>query len=103
MDAFKKFAKDAPNSQITDIEDLYVCKKTNKTCNRSCGDDEDWCLVSNLSLNSEELIEIELEDGKMWYRVKNIQQIFDILTKDGVADYMLVCGNTAKGNKIKNP
>lgn len=99
MDAFKKFAIDAPDSQIADIEDLYVCKKTNKPCQQSCEDDDDWCFLSDLSIKEEEPIQLELKDGKKWYKVKEINQIFQIiLNTQRTEDYMLVCGNTIRGN-----
>lgn len=103
MDAFKTFAVDAPNSRIADIEDLYVCKKSNKPCTKTCGEDDDWCFLSDLSLKEEQPIEMEFKEGKKWYIVTEIKQIFDIL--QGLGDdeeYMLVCGGTARGkSKIK--
>lgn len=98
MEALKQFAIDAPDSKIADIEDLYVCRKTNRPCNKSCGDEDDWCLISNLNLKEEEPIEIELKDGKKWYRVTDIKHILNIFNLINDEEYMLVCGNTAKGN-----
>lgn len=84
---------------MTDIEDLFICKKTCRSCNKSCSEDDDWCFVSNLSLQEETPIDVELKDGKKWYRVTEIKHIFDKLLEIGNFDEcMLVCGNTAKGN-----
>lgn len=97
LDSFKEFAVDADN-KITDIEDLYICKKNNNPCTKTC-DDEDWCIVySKNGLMSDNVIKIELKDGKKWYKVTEISQIFDILKSEGDDSYMLVAGNTAKGN-----
>ncbi|XP_028164069.1 indole-3-acetaldehyde oxidase-like isoform X2 [Ostrinia furnacalis] len=93
--SFKKFAADAKNNQIADIEDLYVCKKSNEVCNKSC-DEYEWCFVND-NLNQDEVIKINLKDGKKWYRVTQVSQIFDILRAEGDESYMLVVGNTAKG------
>ncbi|KAL0829108.1 hypothetical protein ABMA28_003962 [Loxostege sticticalis] len=96
LEAYKKFASDAPNNRIADIEDLYVCKNSNRACNKICGED-DWCFVTNDSLHQDQVIKIELKDGKKWYRVTEVSQIFDILNTEGDDSYMLVVGNTAKG------
>ncbi|CAG9788240.1 unnamed protein product [Diatraea saccharalis] len=95
LQAFKKFAKDAPNSLIADIEDLKICEKTNKICNNSC-DADDWCFVSD-NLNQNNVIKITLKDGKKWFRVTKTSDIFDIWKTEGNADYMLVAGHTSIG------
>lgn len=43
------------------------------------------------------IIKIKLKDDKLWYRVKDVQNIFTILDEEGDGSYMLVNGNTGKG------
>ncbi|CAH2982952.1 unnamed protein product [Chilo suppressalis] len=95
LKAFKKFAKDAPDSLITDMEDLQICGKTNKVCDHSCGSD-DWCFVPN-NVTQSNVIKINLKDGKKWYKVTTTSEIFEIFKTEGTDDYMLVAGDTAKG------
>ncbi|XP_063828756.1 uncharacterized protein LOC135078111 [Ostrinia nubilalis] len=97
LDGLKKFAVDADDNKIADIEDLYICKKSNKPCTKTCGE-EDWCVISGKSgVMDDDVIKIELKDNKKWYKVTEISQIFDILSSEGEDSYMLVAGNTAKG------
>ncbi|XP_026741696.1 probable aldehyde oxidase 4 [Trichoplusia ni] len=93
LDAFKKFAKDAPR-QITlpDIEDLHICKKTGEECDKSNCEESEWCFV-----DKEDIIEIKLKDGRLWVRVLSVKDIFKILTREGDSSYMLINGNTGKG------
>ncbi|CAG9788241.1 unnamed protein product [Diatraea saccharalis] len=98
LDAFKKFATDAPDKLIMDIEDLKICNKTNKPCNKTCaGEEGDWHLVSESCVTQASKIELNLKDGKKWFKVYEISDIFDILKVEGDDSYMLVAGNTAKG------
>lgn len=98
LEAFKKFAKDAPKcDRITDIEDLQICKKTGKTCNKSCDDDDDWCLISEEDIKGKTVKEIQLKDGRKWFKVFDVDHILPILERNGYDSYMLVHGNTAKG------
>ncbi|KAJ0176320.1 hypothetical protein K1T71_008494 [Dendrolimus kikuchii] len=98
LEAFKKFAKDAPKGdRIVDIEDLQICKKTGKTCNQTCDDDDDWCLISEEDVKANVVKEIQLKDGKRWFKVFDVNHIFTVLERNGYDSYMLVHGNTAKG------
>ncbi|XP_031766920.2 aldehyde oxidase 1-like [Galleria mellonella] len=102
LDAFKKFAKDAPlNDRILDIEDLHICNKTGKNCDKhdckhDCKDD-DWCIVSKSDVEVPVPINIDLKDGRYWFKVSTIRDVFGILGTRGDDSYMLVSGNTAKG------
>ncbi|XP_063828755.1 probable aldehyde oxidase gad-3 [Ostrinia nubilalis] len=97
LEAFKTFAKDAPAPQdINDIEDLHICTKKGIICKHKC-DDDDWCVVSHNDVDELNIQEIHLEDGKCWYRVQNVNDIFNIFKTKGTDSYMLVAGNTAKG------
>ncbi|KAJ8719323.1 hypothetical protein PYW08_011498 [Mythimna loreyi] len=97
MDAFKKFAKDAPRQiKLQDIEDLKICKKTGEACDTSNCEDSDWCIVEQENGKSR-IIEIKLNDNRLWVRVAEVKDIFKILEREGDDSYMLVCGNTARG------
>ncbi|KAL4715707.1 hypothetical protein ACJJTC_006286 [Scirpophaga incertulas] len=95
LDAFKKFASDNPKS-ITDIEDLTICKKTGESCSKSnCENEDDWCIVSGVDYRN--ILEINLKDGKTWYRVTTVRDAFEIISRKVFESYILVAGNTAKG------
>ncbi|XP_045500109.1 xanthine dehydrogenase 1-like [Colias croceus] len=93
MDAFKKFASDAPSVEKIgiDIEDLHLCKDK---CSSTC-EDYDWCLISKSNL--ENIIHIKLKDDKEWFKVNTTVDVFSILNDKGDDSYMLVAGNTGKG------
>lgn len=98
LEAFKKFAKDAPKTiEIPDIEDLKICSNNDKPCNRECEVD-DWCVLSmnDLSINNG-ILKINLKDGKTWYKANKVADIFTVLRTEGYDSYKLICGNTAKG------
>ncbi|XP_013191578.1 uncharacterized protein LOC106135750 isoform X1 [Amyelois transitella] len=100
LEAFKTFAKDAPD-KIADIEDLSICSKTGKKCNKdsdkdSCDEDE-WCLLSKDEVDIFNNIFIKLKDGRYWFTVPTVRDIFRVLRITGDDSYMLVSGNTAKG------
>ncbi|XP_047998098.1 probable aldehyde oxidase 4 [Leguminivora glycinivorella] len=97
LEAFKKFASDAPREDILDIEELTICKKNGEACRKSKCSESDWCLVVAEDLKLPERIEFQLRDGKFWFRVQSVADIFEVLRKKGEDSYMLVNGNTAKG------
>ncbi|KAG6464941.1 hypothetical protein O3G_MSEX014825 [Manduca sexta] len=98
LEAFKKFAIDATkDKQITDIEDLQICKKTGQNCSKAPCNEEEWCMISADDLKAPRILKIKLKDGKNWYRVCQVNDIFTILNEKGYESYMLVFGNTAKG------
>lgn len=100
LEAFKTFASDAPEpNNLQDIEDLKICKKNGKTCdNIKCA--TEWCVVEEKDVKAPQNIEIELKDGKTWFKVQSISDVFNILKKKGDDSYMFVAGNTAKGISI---
>ncbi|XP_028167400.1 xanthine dehydrogenase-like [Ostrinia furnacalis] len=96
LDAFKKFAKDAPKRiNLEDIEDMPKCKKNGSPCTKKCTDEDDWCVITKEDYPN--ILEIDLKDGKCWFRVSTIRDIFEVFKRRGVESYMLVAGNTAKG------
>lgn len=97
LDAFKSFAKDAP-PKIDDIEDLNLCKGK-KQCDNAC--DKTWCLL-NKGDTDYTIKKIHLKDDRVWYRVKRLQDIFSVLHDEGFESYMLVNGNTGRGNTKTN-
>lgn len=103
LEAFKKFGSDAPKEdKILDIEDLQICQNTGMSCHADkCDDNDGWCIISHEDVKESKVIKIELEDNKFWYKVYDLKSIFDVLNKKGYKSYMLVYGNTAKGNMNK--
>lgn len=100
LDAFKKFAKDSPKSLINlpDIEDLKICTESEKACGNTENDcDEGWCIVTKEADVESSVLRLDLKDGRKWFRVRIIPDIFGVLIKEGNDSYMLVHGNTAKG------
>lgn len=103
LKAFKKFAKDYPGaSKIPDIEDLNICEKTGKNCNKTCEEENEWCVIKKEDIKEYEIIEIHLQDHKKWFRVLTVNDIFKVLNTEGYDSYMLVAGNTAKGKNLTN-
>lgn len=98
LDAFKSFAKDSPRPKLIDIEELNTCKKKDD-CELKC--DSTWCLLAKESIRAD-VRRINLKDGRVWYRVYEIQEIFDVLNKEGKNSYMLVNGNTGRGEKYNS-
>ncbi|KPI91000.1 Xanthine dehydrogenase [Papilio xuthus] len=97
LQAFKKFATDAPHwNKIYDIEDLQICKKTGDECKTDC-EDYEWCVVNKDEVENQKVIHVKLEDGREWFRVLELIDAFNILRVKGDDSYMLVAGNTAKG------
>ncbi|KAF9416490.1 hypothetical protein HW555_006157 [Spodoptera exigua] len=97
LDAFKSFAADAPRQiKLLDIEDLKICTKTGETCNKgnSCEDNE-WCFLDQEDSN--DVIEIQLKDDRIWFGVQKVKDIFKIFKREGDSSYMLLSGNTARG------
>ncbi|XP_045499904.1 abscisic-aldehyde oxidase-like [Colias croceus] len=90
LDAFRSFAKDAPKPNLVDIEDLKLCKNKG-TCNKPC--EEDWCVVPRRG----KVKKIYLSDHKTWYRVNEINDVFEVWRNEGTDSYMLVDGNTGRG------
>lgn len=103
LEAFKTFASDAPKpNKLLDIEDLnIICNKSGESCIRSKCDTKEWCLISADDINVPKMIEIDLNDGRRWYKVFEVNDIFKVLLTEGDDNYMLVAGNTAKG-KLKH-
>lgn len=103
LEAFKTFASDAqkPN-KLLDIEDLnIICNKSGESCITSKCDTKEWCLISADDINVPKTMEIDLNDGRRWYKVYEVNDIFKVLRTEGDDNYMLVAGNTAKG-KLKH-
>ncbi|KAI8431844.1 hypothetical protein MSG28_004418, partial [Choristoneura fumiferana] len=97
LDAFKTFASDAPKpNSLQDIEDLNICKKNGKACHK-VKSGSDWCIVEEQDIKAPQNLEIELKDGKSWFKVNIINDLFKVLQGKGDDSYMLVAGNTAKG------
>ncbi|XP_315654.4 uncharacterized protein LOC1276323 [Anopheles gambiae] len=99
LDAFKSFAVDAPPEDrlarramgitcASDIEDLPRASCVG--CERECS--AKGC--------SDETIELQfMHQDRRWFRVRTVDEIFDILREEDVSPgtYMLVAGNTGHG------
>lgn len=98
LEAFKKFAKDAPKEdRLMSLKNLSLCKTSKGGCCKSgCDDEEDWCMVREDDLGETETKKIVLKDGKIWYRPRLLKDVYQILGEN-LESYMLVGGNTAKG------
>ncbi|RZF32560.1 hypothetical protein LSTR_LSTR006555 [Laodelphax striatellus] len=98
LDSFKSLAKDASEDLVkkcVDIEELSViCPRTKQECLTSCGN---LCDRSIDPLLNESRLQLKTDDGKNWYRVKSVQEIFEILEMVDDESYMLVGGNTSYG------
>lgn len=76
---------------IKDIEDLTkTCPKTGSKCGGLC------------HKASAGPMKLMFKDDRQWYKVTEVQAIFDILDKIGSKPYMLVAGNTAHGSYNEN-
>ncbi|XP_069360142.1 uncharacterized protein [Maniola hyperantus] len=94
LEAFKTFASDAPKpSDILDIEDLNICKKSGDVCTGSKCEHADWCIVPKHN----QVLHIQLCDDRDFYRVETLADVFSIWQEKGTKSYMLVHGNTGKG------
>lgn len=97
LDAFKSLATDLEESlqnKIHDLEDLANMKCLKKVCAKTCEDNKDWCIINNSE--SSDCLALEL-DANRWYKAFKIEDIFHILSREGVSSYRLVAGNTGKG------
>ncbi|KAI5634816.1 molybdopterin-binding domain of aldehyde dehydrogenase domain-containing protein [Phthorimaea operculella] len=98
LEAFKKFAVDDPNSKnLLDIEELHLSKKCKEKCVPENCEDSEWCMISQEHVNIPHVIEIDLKDGRKWFKVYEVQDVFNIFKEQGDDSYMLVAGNTGKG------
>lgn len=76
---------------------LIFARKAEKNCQSHECIESEWCFVQTKDVEMPPSIEIKLKDGKFWFRVQFIQDIFEVLQKYGYDSYMLVAGNTGKG------
>ncbi|CAG4997118.1 unnamed protein product [Parnassius apollo] len=102
LDTIKSFAVDASPElchKVQDIEDVNQCNKR-KECQRKCSsnsDDSDWCMINDLKIiENEPTISFNFGKNK-FYKVCDVEEIFNVLKNYGVASYRLIDGNTAKG------
>ncbi|NP_001299599.1 indole-3-acetaldehyde oxidase-like [Amyelois transitella] len=99
LDAVKSFAVDANpdlRQKVKDIEDFEGCCGKNK-CKRKCSTescDRDWDFVSDANVS--ETIELDFGVDK-FFKVFDVNAIFEVLDKHGAESYMFADGNTGKG------
>lgn len=101
LQAFKKFAVDAPTPSTLAIEDLKLtcCSDQSDSCCKQ-KPDQDWCMVSRNEVHSESVLHIKLSDNKDWFRANTLTDILDLWKQHGMESYMLVAGNTVRGNVL---
>ena len=98
LDAFKKFAIDAPaEDRITDVREVATCKPSGNCCQSSNNaKEDDWCMVRQDDLHEDKMKVIKLKDGKTWYRPTSLAEVCKLMEENSES-YMLVGGNTSKG------
>lgn len=92
LSAFKSLARDSDNKTIPettcfDIEDFQKCTISEDSCRNRCK-------VPCASKSTPGLV---TQSKSTWYKVHNLNEIFDVLRDHPNETYMLVAGNTAKG------
>uniref|UniRef100_A0A6P7EZ01 Xanthine dehydrogenase-like n=1 Tax=Diabrotica virgifera virgifera TaxID=50390 RepID=A0A6P7EZ01_DIAVI len=81
LNAFKTLAVD--KEQLPDIEELKLCKNDpNKICTNDCKPKDNFYL--------------ELKDSR-WIKVHTLRDLLEVIKISPTNNYMLVCGNTARG------
>ncbi|KAJ8720096.1 hypothetical protein PYW07_012139 [Mythimna separata] len=100
LETIKSFAIDASPEvcqKVTDIEDCNKMSKNPRCCQRQCSinsDCGDWTVVTDVKSEST----LSFNFGKYkFFKVYEVDAIFDIFNEHGVDSYMLVDGNTGKG------
>ncbi|XP_076057313.1 uncharacterized protein LOC143034854 [Oratosquilla oratoria] len=104
VDAFKSLAEDAPQhlqEKLVDIEDTYkaMCPHTGEKCKGSCKPkDENRNSIDYCSDEEDLVIVEEGELGASWYKLQNLQRVYNILSKkDPRMKHRIVVGNTGQG------
>ncbi|XP_073945954.1 uncharacterized protein isoform X2 [Choristoneura fumiferana] len=96
LDALKSFATDADQrlrDRVQDMEDLDRIKCL-KRCEKKCSEtDEDWCVIEKENVA---LLHVEMKANR-WYKAYTINDIFQVLNREGTDSYRLIAGNTGKG------
>ncbi|KAJ8720099.1 hypothetical protein PYW07_012142 [Mythimna separata] len=102
LDTIKSFGIDASPDicqKVRDIEELNTCSYNSdrRNCQRKCStksDCSDWSVVADVKHEST----LCFNFGKYkFFKVYEVDAIFEVLNEHGVDSYMLVDGNTGKG------
>ncbi|XP_050685719.1 uncharacterized protein LOC126980172 isoform X2 [Leptidea sinapis] len=94
LDAFKSFATDVSDGlkeKLQDLEDLDKTKCKSK-CEGKCSVEDEWSFIEK-----EEETLLNVGGLNRWFKVYSIQDVFNVLSKEGSDSYRLVAGNTGKG------
>lgn len=108
LDTVKSYAVDASPElcqRVKDIEELSLCCKIkadqeSKSSKKRIGSDSqktDNVLVSKV--RTDDTISIDFGKSK-FYKVFDVDEIFEVWYNNGVHSYMLIDGNTAKGKDL---
>ncbi|XP_073946551.1 uncharacterized protein [Choristoneura fumiferana] len=96
LDALKSFATDADQrlrDRVQDMEDLDRIKCL-KRCEKKCSEtEEDWCVIEKENVA---LLHVEMKANR-WYKAYTVNDIFQVLNREGTDSYRLIAGNTGKG------
>lgn len=100
LDAFKSLTIDAPIEDIEDIASKLCCTRRKiKSHYRHVSINSASNALSNEVLY--DVLRLTFPDGRVWYRVENLQQLLEILDSSIKNDpYILVSGNTAQGSRV---
>lgn len=98
LDAFKSLTIDALIENIEDVASKMCCSRRKiKSHYRHISINSASNAFNNEVLY--DILRITFRDGKVWYRVENLQQLLEIFGSAIKDDpYVLVSGNTAQGN-----
>lgn len=96
LDAFKSLTIDASIDDIEDSASVSCCSRRKSTTRYR------HVSVSRLSMpiceDTGDVLRLASSDGKVWFRVENLHQLFSILESTIQNEqYILVAGNTAHG------
>lgn len=103
LDAFKSLTIDTPIDDIEDEATTSCCRRRKQNAyyrhvSMNCGNSS-----IRIFEESTEIIRLPFSDGKIWFRVENLQQLFYLLDATIQNDsYILVSGDTAHGNFIES-
>lgn len=98
LDAFKSLTIDAPIDDIEDSASVSCCSRRKKTNTHYRHVSVSRTHSVPISEDTGEVLRLPASDGKVWYRVENLHQLFSLLESTVQNDqYILVAGDTAHG------
>jgi hypothetical protein len=82
-----------------EVYKIKICPKSGKTCSGNCSDNEGHVNYNGTEIIcGQDILPIHLQlKGAQWFKVTEVDEIFEIFDKVGEAPYRLVAGNTGQG------